>query len=66
MPLHGVDISAISNTTTTTPLASHRPKMPSAATASPFLLRVQDVEDLAHSDGFSILREHLAVTYTYE
>ena len=34
--------------------------------ASPFLLKVQDVETLAQSDGFNILREHLAENYTYE
>lgn len=34
--------------------------------ASPFLLRVQDVQFLAQSDGFSILRSHLAEHYTYE
>jgi len=34
--------------------------------ASPFLLKDHDVETLAHSDGFSILREHLAQHYSYE
>jgi hypothetical protein len=45
--------------------------MPSATlqplqSASPFLLRVEDVQTLAQSDGFAILREHLAEHYTYE
>ena len=34
--------------------------------ASPFLLKVQDVELLSQSDGFNILREHLAQHYRYE
>ncbi|KAF2721677.1 hypothetical protein K431DRAFT_223658 [Polychaeton citri CBS 116435] len=34
--------------------------------ASPFLLRVEDVEMLSQSDGFIILRQHLAQHYTYE
>lgn len=34
--------------------------------ASPFLLKVQDVEVLAQSDGFNILRAHLAQHYRYE
>lgn len=34
--------------------------------ASPFLLKVQDVETLAQSDGFNILRAHLSEHYTYE
>lgn len=34
--------------------------------ASPFLLKVQDVETLAQSEGFSILRAHLSEHYTYE
>ena len=34
--------------------------------ASPFLLKAQDVEILAQSEGFNILREHLAETYAYE
>ncbi|KAK4503560.1 hypothetical protein PRZ48_004475 [Zasmidium cellare] len=34
--------------------------------ASPFLLKVQDVETLAQSDGFSILRTHLSEHYTFE
>ena len=34
--------------------------------ASPFLLRVQDVDVLAQSDGFNILRGHLAQHYGYE
>jgi hypothetical protein len=33
---------------------------------SPFLLSVSAVESLAQSDGFSILREHLAQHYDYE
>jgi hypothetical protein len=44
--------------------------MPSATSplpnASPFLLKSRDVESLAQSDGFSILRNHLADHYTYE
>ncbi|KAK5175613.1 uncharacterized protein LTR77_000752 [Saxophila tyrrhenica] len=42
--------------------------MPSAntASASPFLLRKDDVECLAHSEGFSILREHLAEHYNFD
>lgn len=31
---------------------------------SPFLLKIQDVEILAQSEGFSILRHHLAEHYT--
>ena len=34
--------------------------------ASPFLLKAHDVETLAQSDGFMILRDHLAQHYTYE
>lgn len=34
--------------------------------ASPFLLKVQDVETLTQSEGFSILRAHLSEHYTYE
>lgn len=37
-----------------------------APNASPFLLRVHDVETLAQSAGFSILRDHLAQHYTFE
>ncbi|RMX74067.1 hypothetical protein D0869_12971 [Hortaea werneckii] len=33
--------------------------------ASPFLLSIHDVETLAQSDGFEILREHLAAHYSY-
>jgi len=41
--------------------------MPSATTpdALPFRLRAEHVDSLAHSDGFSILRDHLAENYTY-
>jgi hypothetical protein len=34
--------------------------------ASPFQLRAEDVETLSQSDGFSILRQHLAQHYTFE
>lgn len=34
--------------------------------ASPFLLKVDDVDLLTQSDGFTILRSHLAQHYTYE
>lgn len=34
--------------------------------ASPFLLTRDAVETLAQSEGFSILREHLAEHYAYE
>ncbi|KAI7002649.1 hypothetical protein D0869_14635 [Hortaea werneckii] len=34
--------------------------------ASPFLLSIHDVETLAQSDGFEILREHLAAHYSYK
>ncbi|KAK4543180.1 hypothetical protein LTR36_005730 [Oleoguttula mirabilis] len=34
--------------------------------ASPFLLKAHDVETLAQSDGFAILRDHLAKHYDYE
>lgn len=37
-----------------------------APNASPFLLKVQDIEVLTQSDGFSILRAHLAEHYKYE
>lgn len=33
--------------------------------AAPFLLKAEDVETLAHSDGFNILRNHLAEHYDY-
>ncbi|PPJ58133.1 hypothetical protein CBER1_02604 [Cercospora berteroae] len=33
--------------------------------AAPFLLQAEDVETLAHSDGFNILRNHLAEHYDY-
>lgn len=32
----------------------------------PFLLRAEDVACLAQSDGFTIMREHLAHHYHYE
>ncbi|KAK5133605.1 hypothetical protein LTR08_007553 [Meristemomyces frigidus] len=38
----------------------------STLNASPFLLKVHDVETLTQSDGFTILRGHLAEQYTYE
>lgn len=38
----------------------------STPNASPFLLKVHDVETLSQSDGFTILREHLAAHYHYE
>jgi hypothetical protein len=46
-------------------------EMPSAIllplpNTSPFLLKLQDVESLTQSEGFSILRQHLAQYYTYE
>lgn len=47
-------------------------EMPSATlasttpNASPFLLRADDVETLSQSDGFNILRAHLAAHYSYE
>jgi len=45
-------------------------KMPTAphiaTSGSPFLLNEHDVETLAQSDGFMILRDHLAQHYTYE
>ena len=44
----------------------HTATMPALPNASPFLLRGQDVEILAQSDGFNILREHMAQHYTYE
>ncbi|EMD00464.1 hypothetical protein BAUCODRAFT_28822 [Baudoinia panamericana UAMH 10762] len=34
--------------------------------ASPFLLRVSDVEALGQSQGFNILQQHLAQQYTFE
>ncbi|KAK5108567.1 hypothetical protein LTR62_008224 [Meristemomyces frigidus] len=40
--------------------------VPSTAGLSPFLLQPEDVETLAQSDGFSILRDHLEQHYTYE
>lgn len=33
---------------------------------SPFLLKADDVDTLAHSDGFQILRLHLRDHYSYE
>ncbi|KAK0834705.1 hypothetical protein LTR73_000994 [Friedmanniomyces endolithicus] len=33
---------------------------------SPFVLQPQELDLLSHSDGFSILREHLAQHYSYE
>ncbi|KAK0321544.1 hypothetical protein LTR82_007512 [Friedmanniomyces endolithicus] len=33
---------------------------------SPFVLQPQELDILSHSDGFSILREHLAQHYSYE
>lgn len=47
-------------------------KMPAAktpvaeASASPFLLTERDVEELSQSEGFAILREHLAEHYADE
>ncbi|KAK5126133.1 hypothetical protein LTR85_011488 [Meristemomyces frigidus] len=38
----------------------------STPNASPFLLKAHDVEMLAQSDGFAILREHLAQHYDYD
>jgi len=32
----------------------------------PFFLRAEDVACLAQSDGFTIMREHLAHHYSYE
>ena len=41
--------------------------MPSAVpNASPFLLKTEDVDTLSHSQGFGILRQHLAAHYDYE
>ena len=40
--------------------------LPAAPNISPFLLKAQDVEVLAQSDGFNVLREHMAQHYTYE
>lgn len=34
--------------------------------ASPFKLKVEDAEMLLQSDGFAILRQHLAEQYKYE
>ncbi|TKA83227.1 hypothetical protein B0A55_00646 [Friedmanniomyces simplex] len=46
------------------PSVTFEPTAPS--TASPFLLQPQELDLLSHSDGFSILREHLAQHYSYE
>lgn len=43
------------------------PTLPTATpNASPFLLKTQDVETLTQSEGFGILRSHLADHYTFE
>ena len=62
----------VGNHITTTTEDCKEDKMPVATlptmtpNASPFLLKVQDVETLAQSDGFSILRTHLREQYSYE
>lgn len=46
--------------------------MPSASppmtvpNASPFLLGIEDMETLSQSEGFRILRSHLAAHYSHE
>lgn len=52
------------NTTTDEMPASTLPT--STTNASPFLLKIHDVETLAQSDGFTILRDHLSQTYAYD
>ncbi len=68
MSLRGVDASLTETVNIgrndTMPSATN--KTPALPSASPFLLKVKDVDSLANSDGFSILREHLAEHYTYE
>ena len=54
---------ASDNTSAGMPAATLASTVPNA---SPFLLKVDDVEGLAQSDGFTILRHHLAQHYTYE
>ncbi|KAK3721772.1 hypothetical protein LTR37_002937 [Vermiconidia calcicola] len=63
MSSSGVDI-----TSTFAALKVHGNDMPIGrpdTNTSPFLLEIQDVDNLAQSDGFILLRQHLAQHYTY-
>lgn len=46
--------------------AGTQPPTSALTSPSPLLLEAHEMECLAQSDGFTILREHLAEHYTYE
>lgn len=58
--INGVD------TAETMPTAMSLQTSHSLPHGSPFELKPEDVEDLAQSGGFAILRDHLAEYYNYE
>ena len=60
------NIATSSTITTTKRKIDDMPSAVPAPNASPFLLKAHDVETLTQSDGFAILREHLAEHYAYE
>lgn len=67
MSSRAVDVDSVANSlpvndTENMPSSTNNP----TPNASPFLLKVQDVEVLAQSEGFNILRGHLAQHYAYE
>lgn len=54
------------DTAETMPTAMPLQPAPTQPHGSPFKLNSEDVESLAQSGGFTILREHLAEHYCYE
>lgn len=68
MPHDGQGNSTATENPLKTSTAAAAAKMPSTTptNASPFLLKIHDVETLAQSDGFTLLQEHLAKHCTYE